>query len=173
MGITLVLVIQSGAQVASQAMGGPPPSYTEENTVLSRKDQILEQHFASLSEEEDDLAREKGALRRALVMASVQGDMRRRVALEKRLTELRQIESDVRAARARLIVLKIDQRKFEELLLAELREHESIERRAGAKERYREELLSQYAFAWPVSPTLGISAGFKDVGYRKRFGREH
>ena len=118
MGITLVLVIQSGAQVASQAMGGPPPSYTEENTVLSRKDQILEQHFASLSEEEDDLAREKGALRRALVMASVQGDMRRRVALEKRLTELRQIESDVRAARARLIVLKIDQRKYEELLLA-------------------------------------------------------
>ena len=74
--------------------------------------------------------------------------------------------------RRHLIALIEDQKAAEEAIriaLSEIREAQgfaqSVSRGSGDGKTPR--------FVWPVTPELGISAHFKDEGYKRRFGMDH
>ena len=82
-----------------------------------------------------------------------------------------EVSLQIRETTLRLVALFEDRRASDAALLASLRELWEVQGRARsasfAAGRAPTRLL------WPVPPTLGISAGFHDQGYRKRFGMEH
>ena len=82
--------------------------------------------------------------------------------------------SEIRDARKRLIALFYDERALEVELLESLRELQSSRDRAEIAlvgTVFSQE--TSVAFAWPLEPIYGISAGFDDEAYEQRFGFAH
>lgn len=181
-------------------VGGPTPEMTweeeipapqevvvEESTMnaaemLVRKEEILESNFQALDEEWETLERERAALRRAIVQASRAKDVERRATLERELRLLERRYDEMSEARARLLALERDQAQYEQEL------QESYQAVAASKPRFfaprllkRPHSAERYArpdavgraLSWPVSPLRGISAGYMDAAYRKRFRMDH
>ncbi len=65
-----------------------------------------------------------------------------------------------------------DQRRADDFLLASLHQLWEAQDKAIALGRQSEE-GEMITLAWPVKPQLGISAVFRDAGYKQRFGFEH
>lgn len=82
--------------------------------------------------------------------------------------------SEMRDARQRLLTLFHDERALESALLASFREmRDARDHAQGIANGIVSPLRSPVAFVWPVEPMYGISAGFNDKSYERRFGFEH
>lgn len=173
-------------------VGGPTPEMTWEEEVsapeevvakestmnteemLVRNGEILESNFQALDEEWEALERERAALRRAIVQASREKQAERRAALERELRLLERRYDEVSESRARLLALEKDHAQYEREL------QESYQAVAASKPRFfaprllkRPLSTERYALSWPVPPLRGISAGYMDEAYRKRFRMDH
>lgn len=81
--------------------------------------------------------------------------------------------SNLRQARLELLSLLDDQREATRRIteaLAAFDDDGAAAERISERSQVRDVLVS---FAWPVPPTLGISAGFHDSAYQARFGIAH
>ncbi len=170
---------------SSLPIGGSPESTAmmqEELADLREHEGILKSHFESLQKEEDRNIRERNAVERALEIVSfksqdaigrrVEAFQLHREALQKRLERLEGVGRDIREARASLTALSQDRKRLEAMIAAEFRELADSPR-PRTEERYVRVMPGEYTLSWPVYPSEGISAGFKDVGYRKRFKFDH
>lgn len=173
-------------------VGGPTPEMTwEEGTsalqevvaeepamnaaeMRMRKREILESNFQALDEEWETLERERAALQRAIVQASRNKNAERRAALERELRLVERRSSEVGEARARLLALERDQGQYEQELQESYRAIAASKPRFFAPRLLRQPQPSErYVLSWPVTPWEGISAGYLDESYRKRFGMQH
>jgi murein DD-endopeptidase MepM/ murein hydrolase activator NlpD len=187
--LLIIALIFSGSDAALSAIGGPPPEmrsgYLHEKNPLSQKEELLRGHFTELDSEEKHVGREEKALRRALVIAKQRGDRFHSSALERRIAELTIVNAQIREARAVLVSLQRDERRYA-MMLADsygssfdetpVFETSDIVRRGEPRFSAPEFLAYETGlmeFAWPVIPLEGLSAGFRDRGYLKRFGFEH
>lgn len=82
-----------------------------------------------------------------------------------------EIEEQFRASVLLLTSLVKDQQKAEQFLLLAFRQMWEAEERA--MELAKGKPAGAISLVWPVEPSLGISAGFLDEGYKKRFKVEH
>lgn len=150
--------------------------------ILAKKEEILQSHFQAVEEEWRMLEREHSALRRALAVANKAKMPERRAALEKQIQILEDRRMEVAEARAQLLALKRDQPRYEREL------QESYQAVVASKPQFfmprllmRPRSSEEYArpdtvgrvLSWPVPPLEGISAGYMDAAYRKRFGMNH
>lgn len=144
----------------------------EENTLLSHKEEILRMHRERLEEEMSIVTRERKAVRQAFLVAYKGKDQARISGLERRLRELRIKEQEIREARRVILSLVQEEKKAEELLLASYR---SQKERPQIVRREKKKVTPEptFAFTWPVMPRKGISAGYLDAAYEKRFAMEH
>ncbi|HLC76145.1 MAG TPA: M23 family metallopeptidase [Candidatus Peribacterales bacterium] len=167
-------------------IGGSPGSLMieahEDLAFLREKEEILQSHFASLRAEESKNKRERAAIERALAKVSMksQDAIGRRVAafesyrqaLTQRLNHLSAVNRDLREARAVLSAISGDRERLEAMIRQEYNElahnpHPTI------KEKYVRIQPGEFALLWPVYPSKGISAGFMEKSYKKRFGFDH
>jgi len=191
--IVISLILVSGVGIAttlhskSLPVGGSPKSVAiemhEELTFIREKEEILQSHFATLQGEEERVGRERRAVQRAL--DTVTGQLRdvigRRVesfeqhrqALEHRLLALMNTRRDIREARATLLAISKDRERLENMIAQQYRELAQQPRGKGVREQYVRVMPGDFSLLWPVYPSEGISAGFKETSYRKRFGFEH
>lgn len=81
---------------------------------------------------------------------------------------------EMRDAHRRLIALFYDERSLEKEILKSLRElqtsHDRAQRVAANVPLSAQSFVP---FVWPVEPRYGVSSGFQDDEYKKRFGFEH
>ena len=75
----------------------------------------------------------------------------------------------IRDAQTNLLAILRERSASEALLLRSLEELWTAEGTTSTSEH----LTSTTALFWPVAPRKGVSAGFRDVAYQKRFGFEH
>lgn len=191
--IVLSLILVSGAGIASVLpsaslpIGGSPQSVAiemhEELTFLREKEEILGSHFEILQGEEERVERERRAVQRALdtvtqqsrdaIGRRVKSFEQHRQALERRLMALMNTRRDIREARATLLAISQDRERLEKMIAHQYRELAQKPRGRGVQEQYVRVMPGDYSLLWPVYPAEGISAGFKEISYRKRFGFEH
>jgi len=88
------------------------------------------------------------------------------------ITEDQAVAADLVDAREKLLRLLDDRRAGEEEILLSLRQIWDAQGIAFTASATSDSSVAPL-FDWPVEPTLGISAGFHDAGYKKRFGMEH
>jgi murein DD-endopeptidase MepM/ murein hydrolase activator NlpD len=157
----------------SAAVGGPPIGLGSEE----RRESLLREHFASLEEEEHVLMRERRAVRRALVSEHGKGGRKaeRRIAFQQRMRELSLKLASIEESRLVLLTLERDGESFERILTAsyEGREKSILQKIAQTVQLRQYRTPPPLALSWPVHPAEGLSAGFRDVGYEKRFGIAH
>jgi murein DD-endopeptidase MepM/ murein hydrolase activator NlpD len=155
------------------AMGGPPEKLKEEVRLLTKKEGILRAQFEALRKEEEGIARESKAVRKALAISGKRGDYSHRDALERRLKELSRIERGIMDSRKNLLALKKNKKKYEAFLVESFRQYATT--RPGSKNNVAWESVSmdEFALRWPVLPLEGVSAGFDDRSYEDRFGITH
>ena len=178
-----VIDIQSdmGGHPLDLSLGGAPViERQEELQVIRKKEEILQRNFNGLSEEEETVERERAAIERALVgvreniknaESSDLPELRaHQIALEQRLARLQDVKHDVRQARAMLTALSQDRERYEKFLVESYRQVA----KSLVKSRPSTDLTERrVALIWPVAPEEGISAGFGDESYEKRFGFAH
>ena len=152
------------------AMGGPPEKLKEEVRLLTKKEGILRAQFEALRKEEEGIARESKAVRKALAISGKRGDYSHRDALERRLKELSRIERGIMDSRKNLLALKKNKKKYEEFLVASFRQHTDFRPVPSPSPTPSP---SEFALRWPVLPLEGVSAGFDDRSYEDRFGITH
>ena len=158
LGIAAVIggfVWQGGDMLPADAMGGGGAD-------AAMQVSQAEDNIRRLREEQDVLKRREQILRAELE------------ALE---TELATTDNAILAmklldTRERLLQLLNDRESAEQEILLSLRQIWDAQGVAIAASRSSDGLPLP-AFEWPVETGLGISAGFHDAGYRKRFGMEH
>jgi len=155
------------------AIGGSPEKLKEEIQMLTKKEEILRAQFEALNKEEEDIAREKKAVRSALVIAEKKRDYTHRDALERRLDELSHIERGILESRQNLLALKKNKKKYEAFLVESLRQNYAIRPSPSKTLSVVDGSPNKYALLWPVLPLEGVSAGFDDSSYEKRFGMVH
>lgn len=146
---------QGGGMLPADAMGGAGAD-------AAMQVSEAEENIRRLREEQDVLNRREQILRAELE------------ALE---TELARTDNPILAmklldTRERLLQLLDDRQSAEQEILLSLRQIWDAQGVAIAASRSSDGLPLP-VFQWPVEPELGISAGFHDDGYRKRFGMEH
>lgn len=187
--ISLITVSGIVAALSSKPLpvGGSPKSVAvemhEELTFLRDKEEILQSHFATLQGEEERVERERRAVQRALDVVTeqsrdaigrrVESFEQHRKALERRLFALMNVRRDIREARATLLAISQDRERLEKMIAHQYRELAQRPRGRGMQEEYVRVMPGDYSLLWPIYPGEGISAGFKEVSYRKRFGFEH
>jgi len=154
----------------------------EDLAFLREKEEILQSHFQSLRAEESRNEREHAAVERALAKVSIQSQdvIGRRVpsfenyrqALEQRLRHLSDVSRDLREARAVLSAISGDRERLEAMIRQQFNEL-AHNPRPTIKEKYVRITPGEFALLWPVYPSEGISAGFMERSYKKRFGFDH
>jgi murein DD-endopeptidase MepM/ murein hydrolase activator NlpD len=183
LGITLGVFLLSREIRAEEMIGGPreniasvTPILDEEKSekiLLSHREEILRTHREKLQEEMNAVLRERKAVQQALVRVHRGNASQQASDLESRLRELSLRERDIRDARRVILSLVREGRKADALLLASYRSQRE-QPHVARKERKQEVVPdSSFVFTWPVMPRKGISAGYLDEAYEKRFGLAH
>ena len=116
-----------------------------EQALLRRKEEILRYELTQLEEERQSMGR------------TIDEDL----------------EEDFREATRTLSGLIRDERTAEQFLLASLNQIWEAQGRAQTLGRNLNGREDTIRLVWPVDPSLGISAGFRDPAYEKRFGFAH
>ena len=116
-----------------------------EQALLRRKEEILRYELTQLEEERQSMGR------------TIDEDL----------------EEDFREATRTLSGLLRDERTAEQFLLASLNQIWEAQGRAQTLGRNLNGREDTIRLVWPVDPSLGISAGFRDPAYEKRFGFAH
>jgi murein DD-endopeptidase MepM/ murein hydrolase activator NlpD len=152
---TVMFVWQGVDSVPADATGGS--GETEAMTVHEAEEDVKK-----LREKQDVLDRREEILRADL--AALEEELER--------TQSQQIAAQLVAAREELLALLEDRREAESQILISLQQIWEAQGVAVTASRLMDGEIAP-AFDWPVEPTLGISAGFHDEAYHKRFGMEH
>lgn len=147
--LVLVLFVAVLTQVPVAAMGGPDSSEYASH--------VLEERLHDLRTEQIVRSRREEILRTQLAA----------------FDDVDVLTDEMRVARDELLELLLDRYRAEDEIAASLRELWDAQDYAQRASRKPSRSEKNVVFAWPVEPTLGVSAHFDDPGYRARFGFAH
>lgn len=163
-----------------RAVGGPddtatPSVYARAVDELTRKEEVLREHLESLQEESRDLQRQVRRLTEDRRLAAARGDAARVRSLDREIAGVLRSDTEVTEARGVLERLRRDREAFDAFVRASATQ--VVQSQVAVIHPVLTEEVVEIPgvdlLRWPVTPLRGLSATFRDEGYRRRFGMHH